>query len=45
MKLARFALLPVLACLILPGCARKTDAETNPAATAKPAQGPGSAVA
>jgi protein-disulfide isomerase len=45
MKLARFALLPALACVFLPACARNTDAETKPGTTATPAQGPGSVVA
>lgn len=45
MKLARLTLLPALACLALPGCARNTDAETKPRTTATPTQGPGSVVA
>ena len=45
MKLARYALLPALVSAVLPACARNTDAETKPATTAKPAQGPGSVVA
>ncbi|HJS57428.1 MAG TPA: thioredoxin domain-containing protein [Vicinamibacteria bacterium] len=45
MKLARLALPSVLACLVLPACARNTVAETKPETTTKPVQGPGSVVA